>query len=102
MKVGLQKDCLTMRQQNKKFKFAWLALLLAAAGLFFSFNDKAVAAIEQEGFSFRADDGSESGATWATQDTDISRAKNTNTRLRFLIDATNDPTSQQFQIEYKK
>ena len=62
----------------------------------------APAQLEQEGFRFRADDGSESGATWTTQDTDITRLTNTNTRLRFLVNATGDPTSQQFQIEYKK
>jgi hypothetical protein len=59
--------------------------------------------LEQEGFRFRDDNGSESGATWLTyQDTDITRGKNTNTRLRVLLNTTDDPSSAQYQLEYKK
>jgi Peptidase family C25/Propeptide_C25/Concanavalin A-like lectin/glucanases superfamily/Domain of unknown function (DUF2341) len=59
--------------------------------------------LEQEGFGFRADDGSETGATWlANQDTDILRDKNLNTRLRALLNANADPASTQYQLEYKK
>ena len=58
---------------------------------------------EQEGFRFRNDDGNETGATWlAAQDADISRDKNLNTRLRMLLNATADPASTQYQLEYKK
>lgn len=60
------------------------------------------AAIEQEGYRFRNDDGSETTATWrASQDTPVSINKNTNTRLRILLDATDDPDSADFQIEYR-
>jgi hypothetical protein len=59
--------------------------------------------LEQEGFRFRDDDGSETGATWlADQDTNILRDKNLNTRLRVIVDATDDPISNQYQLEYKK
>jgi hypothetical protein len=59
--------------------------------------------LEQEGFRFRDDDGSESGASWlADQDTNISRDKNLNTRLRVIVNATQDPASTQYQLEYKK
>lgn len=58
---------------------------------------------EQEGFRWRADDGSESTATWlAIQDTSITRATLTNTRLRVLINATGDPDPAQYQLEYRK
>ncbi|MBP9819701.1 hypothetical protein KBC79_03105 [Candidatus Woesebacteria bacterium] len=63
----------------------------------------AAVSYEQEGFRWRADDGSESAATWlASQDTNISRAVSTTTRLRTLVNATSDPDSNQYQLEYKK
>ena len=59
--------------------------------------------LEQEGFRFRDDDGSESGATWlADQDTNILRDKNLNTRLRVIVNATQNPDPKQYQLEYKK
>lgn len=59
--------------------------------------------LEQEGFRFRNDDEDEDSATWIdVQDADISKAKNTNFRVRILIDATNDPSALQYQLEYKK
>jgi hypothetical protein len=58
---------------------------------------------EQEGYRWRADDGSETTATWlAAQDTNITRPADTNTRLRALINSTGDPASSQYQLEYKK
>lgn len=58
------------------------------------------ATLEQEGFQFYDDDAGESSATaLASQDTGITRARNTNTRLRFVINATNDPSAKQFQVE---
>jgi hypothetical protein len=58
--------------------------------------------LEQEGFRFRADDGSESGASWlATQDTNITRDKNLNTRLRAIVNATGNPAPQRYQLEYR-
>lgn len=59
--------------------------------------------IQQEGFRWRDDDGTETTATWlASQDVNISRNKNVNTRLRMLINATGDPTTKQYQLEYRK
>jgi hypothetical protein len=60
-------------------------------------------AIEQEGYRFRDDDAGETAATWlANQDTAITRAKNLNTRIRALMNATSDPAAQNFRLEYKK
>lgn len=57
---------------------------------------------EQEGYRWRADDGSETGATWlAAQDSNITRATSLATRLRMLIDASDDPPGTQYQLEYK-
>ena len=59
--------------------------------------------LEQEGFRFRNDDGNEAGATWiAEQDTNTERDKNTNTRLRILLNATGSIPSTQYQLEVKK
>lgn len=59
--------------------------------------------LDQEGFRFRNDDGSESAATWRqNQDVNDSIAKNSNIRLRLLINATDDPSSEQFLLEYKE
>jgi len=56
----------------------------------------------QEGFLWRADDGSETAASsLATQDTSVTRTTGINTRLRFLIDTTADLASTQFQLETK-
>lgn len=63
----------------------------------------ALPTLEQEGFRFRNDDGSESAATWlASQDTVITQPSLTNTRLRVLLNASLDYTSSQYQLEYKK
>lgn len=59
--------------------------------------------VEQEGYRWRDDDGSESGASWlASQDGNITRPSETTTRLRTLLNATDDPDSAQYQLEYKK
>lgn len=59
--------------------------------------------LEQEGFIFRNDDGSESTATSkAAQDTNITSASDLNTRLRVLINGTGDPYAQKFKIKYRK
>jgi hypothetical protein len=58
------------------------------------------ATLEQEGFRWRDDDGNESGASWlASQDSNLSRAISTNTRLRVLVNATDDPASAQYRLE---
>lgn len=60
------------------------------------------AILEQEGFRFRNDDGSESAATWkASQDVNINLAANTATRLRMLLDSSDDVDSSQYQLEYR-
>jgi hypothetical protein len=65
-------------------------------------EEQSTGILEQEGFRFRNDDGSESAATWkAAQDTNINLAAATVTRLRFLINATGDPTERQFKLEYR-
>lgn len=67
------------------------------------FVSSAATALEQEGFRFRNDDGSETTATWAAvQDTNISAASGTRRRLRVLLNATGDPAAGQYQLEVKK
>jgi hypothetical protein len=56
----------------------------------------------QSAYRWRADDGSETTATWlAAENTSITRAKATNTRLRVQVDATGDLATTQYQLEYK-
>jgi hypothetical protein len=51
----------------------------------------AVMTLEQEGYRFRNDDGSESTATWlADQDTNITRRAGVNVRLRVITNITGD------------
>jgi hypothetical protein len=67
------------------------------------YDDALSLVIDQEGFRFRNDDGDEDGATWIdAQDTDITREIEVNTRLRLLLNATGDPPSSQYRLEYKK
>lgn len=68
-----------------------------------AFIGETQASLEQEGYRWRADDGSESAATWlASQDTIISRAKNTVTRVRLLLNAALDYAASLFQLDYRK
>ncbi len=61
------------------------------------------ATLQQEGYRWRADDGSETGATWlASQDANITRGADVATRLRMLVNATGDPSSSQYQLEWRK
>jgi hypothetical protein len=61
------------------------------------------ATLDQEGFRFRNDDGDEAGATWKeAQDTNLTAAKSVNTRLRVILDATGDPATAQYQLEYRR
>lgn len=60
--------------------------------------------VEQEGYRWRNDDGSETSATWlANQDTNISHAKGSNVRLRTILNdtASGNEDSTQYQLEYK-
>jgi hypothetical protein len=59
--------------------------------------------LEQVSFRYRDDDDDEAHATWLdSQGTDITRAANLNTRLRFLLQAAGNPPAGQVQIEYNK
>ncbi len=63
----------------------------------------AAVTLEQEGFRWRNDDDSEASATWIeNQDVDASIAKETNIRLRILVNATDDPDSTQYELQYKR
>ncbi len=71
----------------------------------FAINGASAAAVtlEQEGFRWRNDDDSEASATWIeNQDVDASIAKETNIRLRVLVNATNDPDNTQYELQYKR
>lgn len=58
--------------------------------------------VEQEGFRWRNDDGSESAATWkASQDTDITEAAGV-ARLRVLLNGDGDPAAATYQLEYSR
>jgi len=61
------------------------------------------ATLEQEGFRFRNDDGSETTATWRSPENANSTIPlNTNVRLRMLVNATGDPATAQYQLEWLK
>lgn len=78
----------------------------SAAGLNIAFLiaiKEVLPTIEQEGFRFRNDDGSETTATWRqTQDTNDSVAVSTRIRLRTLINTTGDTFSGQYKLQYRK
>jgi hypothetical protein len=58
--------------------------------------------LEQEGFRFRNDNGSETTATWIeVQDTDATIPLDTPFRFRGLIATTDDAPSTQFRVDYK-
>ena len=61
-------------------------------------------ALEQYAFRFRNDDGDETstGASYAAaENTNINLTPGSKTRIRIGINATGDPTSKQFQLEYR-
>lgn len=59
--------------------------------------------VDQEGFRWRDDDGSETTASWIdTQDTNIIREKSQTTRLRVLLNSTLDRGSENYRLEYRK
>lgn len=59
------------------------------------------ASLQQEGYRWRDDNASESSGWLASEDTAITQPIETITRLRTLINATDDPSSAQFRLEYK-
>lgn len=77
---------------------------LAADGLIST--DEAIALIGlliQHSFRFRQDDGDEDAASWlATLNANINIAAGAAFRLRYLVDSSGDPSSKQFQIEYRR
>ena len=61
------------------------------------------ASLTQYAFRFRNDDGSESAATWdAAENTNVSLSPGSKIRLRVGIDATGNPESKDFQLEYRR
>lgn len=59
--------------------------------------------LDQSHFRFRNDDGSETTATWAAaEDTNVTIAALTPTRLRVEIAATNNPASKAYKLQYRK
>lgn len=59
--------------------------------------------LEQEGFRFRNDDGTEATATWqAAQDTTVTLPPGQRVRLRLLVNAGGDPASSQYELQYRK
>jgi hypothetical protein len=62
-----------------------------------------VATLDQEGYRWRNDDGSETTATWkAAQDTTVTLNPSDVARLRVIVNATNDPASANYKLEYRK
>lgn len=59
-------------------------------------------ATTQEGYRWRNDNGSESAATWAADQDAVLSAPLGKKRIRMLIDATGDPDTAQYQLEYRK
>lgn len=61
------------------------------------------ATVDQQSFRFGADDGSESAHTWlAAQDTNANQQPNTNTLIRFLLQATGAPTAKAFKLQWRR
>jgi len=59
--------------------------------------------VEQEGFRFGVDDGSESAHGWeASQDTNISTVSPSTKLIRFLLNSTGDYASTAFKLKYQK
>jgi hypothetical protein len=76
-------------------QYATVSLALKPAG--------AGVTLEQEGYRWRNDDGAEDAATWAaSQDAGLTASVGQNKRLRVLVNATNDPASTQYQLEWRK
>lgn len=86
----------TASKSNTITSTNWATIMLAI-------RPAATLSREQEGFRFRADDGDEDAATWLdAQDTDVTRAKQLNTRLRILTNVTVDAPSEALKLQYRK
>jgi len=100
--LGLAEGIETSAQTDKTYACA-IGATLRSTGLGMAFAEAVSLTSDQEGYRWRDDDGSESAATWlAAQDTNITRAISTNTRLRILTDYTGDPATQQMTLQYRK
>ncbi len=62
------------------------------------------ATVEQEGFRWRNDDGTEATASWkASQDTNgLTVARAERVRLRAILDATGDPLPDGAKLQYRR
>ena len=59
--------------------------------------------LDQESFRFRNDNGDEASATWLTdQDATTTNPLNTNTRVRFIVNASGTIAASQYQLEFKR
>lgn len=59
--------------------------------------------VEQEGFRWRSDDGSQTTATWlAAQDTNIIKQTGQNARLRVLLNSTLNRGTEAYRLEYRQ
>lgn len=68
-----------------------------------SFAPAVTLALEQEGFRWRNDDGSETTATWkAAQDTNVTVVPDQTTRLRMIVNTTGDAPSTRYKLQYRK
>jgi hypothetical protein len=70
-------------------------------GVRVDFTADAAVSLDQEGFAFGSDDGSESAHTLNTQDTNLTAALGTKT-LRMLVNATSDPTAIAYTLRSQK
>lgn len=59
--------------------------------------------LEQESFRWRADDGSETTATWLdVQDANIIKPITDPKRIRIIVNTTNDAPAKNYRLEYRK
>jgi hypothetical protein len=71
----------------------WAAVLIALTPV----------VVEQEGFRWRNDDGDEDAATWRqSQDVADTAELDEQVRLRVLLNASGDPATTQYQLQYKQ
>ncbi|MEE8306586.1 MAG: hypothetical protein V3R81_04930, partial [Gammaproteobacteria bacterium] len=69
---------------------------------FIALREEGGATWEQEGFRWRNDNANEASASWRqTQDVDDTVGKETNIRLRVLLDSTNDSPTVTRTLQYK-
>lgn len=68
-----------------------------------TFKSGSQVSLEQSAYRFRDDDNSESAASWLdSENTTITRAKNTNTRIRIQLNSSDDYPSSQYELDVRK